>query len=265
MPIPAARPARFSAHIGYLFTELALEHRIMAAAKAGFSAVEHPAPMQIGAARMRELLQEAGVTFVQLGLAAGDPRRGEKGLAALPDERGRFRTDVCIGLDYAATIGCHMVHPMSGLLPEGVALAQLWSGYLENMAFVADEARQRGLTVLIEPIGPGTSPNYAMSRTGDALAAISGLSRPNVRLLFDVFHGANEGLDPAAFIEAEAGRIAHLHLADSPGRHEPGTGKIDFKAIRRALVASGYDGLLGCEYVPKAGTAEGLGWFGEWL
>jgi hydroxypyruvate isomerase len=153
---------------------------------------------------------------------------------------------------------------MSGVLPDGVALAQLWACYLDNMGFVADEAHKRGLTVLIEPIGPGTLPNYALARTRDALAAISELGRPNVRLLFDVFHGSNEGLDPAAVIADEVSVIAHIHLADRPGRHEPGTGRIDFPAVRQALSGIGYEGLLGCEYIPRASTAEGLGWLDEW-
>lgn len=254
---------RFSAHVGYLFTELSLPERIAAAGRAGFVAVEHPAPMQIPATRMRELLADAGVAFAQMGLAPGDASRGEKGLAALPDARGRFRDGALAGLDYAAEIGCHMVHPMAGVLPQGTTLEALWPAYLDNLHFVAEEAEKRGLTVLIEPIGPGTLPGYAIARTGDALRAITELGRPNVGMLFDVFHGYREGLDPAAVIAAESRRIAHIHLADEPGRHEPGTGWIDFRAIRQAR-AAGYGGLLGCEYVPRAGTVDGLTWMSQW-
>lgn len=169
---------RFSAHVGYLFTELSLPERIAAAGRAGFVAVEHPAPMQIPATRMRELLADAGVAFAQMGLAPGDASRGEKGLAALPDARGRFRDGALAGLDYAAEIGCHMVHPMAGVLPQGTTLEALWPAYLDNLHFVAEEAEKRGLTVLIEPIGPGTLPGYAIARTGDALRAITELGGP---------------------------------------------------------------------------------------
>lgn len=256
--------ARFSAHIGYLFTELPLADRIRAAAEAGFVAVEHPAPGQIPAAEMRKLLAGGGVTFAQMGVAAGDPARGEKGLAALPEARQRFREAVLTGLDYAAEIGCRLVHPMSGVLPGGVSLEALWAGYLENMAFVADEAARRGLVMLIEPIGPGTLPNYAIAETQVALDAISALSRSNVSLLFDVFHGANEGLDPAEVIAAHGAVIGHVHLADRPGRHEPGSGALDFNAIREALAGVSYRGLLGCEYIPSGRTTDNLGWMKDW-
>lgn len=259
-----AHPARFSAHIGYLFTELALADRLMAAARAGFVAVEHPAPMQIEASRMRRLLVDAGLGFAQMGLAAGDASRGEKGLAALPEARQRFRDATQAGLDYAAEIGCRQVHPMSGVLPAGSSLDVLWPVYLENMGFVADEAAKRDLTVLIEPIGPGTLPDYALARTRSALDAIAGLGRGNVKLLFDVFHGANEGIDPADFIASHGDVIAHIHFADRPGRHEPGTGELDYAAIRQALARADYSGLLGCEYVPSGHTAEGLHWMKSW-
>ncbi|RDJ20649.1 hydroxypyruvate isomerase [Bosea caraganae] len=256
--------ARFSAHIGYLFNEFPLADRVKAAAEAGFVAVEHPAPMQIEAASMRVLLADAGLAFAQMGLAAGDPARGEKGLAALPEARARFRDAALAGLDYAAEIGCRLVHPMSGVLPTGSGLDALWPTYLDNMGFVADEAAKRGLTVLIEPIGPGTLPDYAMARTQSGLDAIAALGLGNVKLLFDVFHGANEGLDPAAFIATNGGAIAHVHFADRPGRHEPGTGELDFPAIRRALAEIDYDGLIGCEYVPSRRTEDGLHWLRGW-
>lgn len=261
MAFPAAC---FSAHIGYLFNEAVLVDRIEAAATAGFAAVEHPAPMQIPASLMRALLADAGLGFAQMGLAAGDPGRGEKGLAALPEAKQRFREAALAGLDYAAAIGCRMVHPMAGVLPPGTGLDTLWPTYLDNLGFVAEEAGKRGLTVLIEPIGPGTLPNYAMALSRSALDAIAALGRANVKLLFDVFHGAGEGLDPAAFIAAHGEAIAHLHVADRPGRHEPGTGALDFPAIGQALAGIGYAGLIGCEYIPAGRTGDGLHWMRGW-
>jgi len=236
-------PARFSAHVGYLFTELSLPERIAAAGRAGFVAVEHPAPMQIPATRMRELLADAGVAFAQMGLAPGDASRGEKGLAALPDARGRFRDGALAGLDYAAEIGCHMVHPMAGVLPQGTTLEALWPAYLDNLHFVAEEAEKRGLTVLIEPIGPGTLPGYAIARTGDALRAITelGLDPRNFILCTDdshsgtlvndghmdrvVRHAIAQGLKPVTVLARDLFRDPLAPVELMP--HQTGVGPVD--------------------------------------
>jgi hydroxypyruvate isomerase len=264
MNLPICRPyegsAGYSAHIGYLFGEDPLEERLAAARAAGFSAVEHPNPRVIEAARLREMLHDCGLVFAQIGIAAGDPSRGEKGLAALPTEKERFRQIALKELDYAAEIAARFVHPMAGVRPSGVAHDLLWKTYLENLNFVAEAADERGLHVLIEPIGRGTISAYAMDTMPLAVQALKELGLSDIRILFDVFHGANDGLDPCQQIREHAALIGHIHLADHPGRHEPTTGSLDFPSIYRQLEDVGYDGFLGCEYIPEKGTREGLSW-----
>jgi hydroxypyruvate isomerase len=264
MTLPIYKPyegsAGYSAHIGYLFGEDPLEERLSAARGAGFLAVEHPNPRSIEAARLCGMLRDCGLVFAQMGIAAGDPSRGEKGLAALPAEKERFRQAALGDLDYAAQIDAQFVHPMAGVRPSGVAHDLLWKTYLENLSFVAEAADERGLCVLIEPIGRGTIHSYAMDTMPLAVQALKELRRPEIRILLDVFHAANDGLDPCEQIREHAALIGHIHLADHPGRHEPSTGHLDFPSIYRQLEAVGYNGFLGCEYIPQNGTREGLSW-----
>ncbi len=251
---------RFSAHLGYLFTELPLAERFAAARRAGFTAVEHPGPYALPAPALRALLQETGLEFVQFALPAGDVAKGEKGFAALPGREAEFRDSVHVGLDYAETIGARFIQVQSGLVPPGADHGALWATYVANLAVAAEAAARRSIDVLIEPIGAGTLADYFMDRSDLALRALEEVGQPNLRLLFDVFHSSNAGIEPAGFISEHVSKIGHLHIADFPGRNQPGTGTIDFPALFRTIEQSGYQGLIGCEYKPTGRTEASLGW-----
>jgi hydroxypyruvate isomerase len=249
-----------SAHLGYLFTELPLEERFGAAKRAGFAAVEHPALYALPPARVRELLAETGLPLVQTGFPSGEISRGEKGFAALPDQVDRFRESLALGLDYAEAIGVPAVHAMAGVKPAGADLSRMWDTYIGNMREAADALGAQGRLLLIEPISQGSIAEYFIEDPEDAVRAMAEIGRDNVRLLFDVFHATSIGADPLAFIRRHASLIYHVHIADHPGRHEPGSGTIDFGALRQTLDEVGYDGFIGCEYAPAGRTDEGLGW-----
>ncbi len=251
---------RLSGHVGFLFTELPLARRFAAAAAAGFSAVEHPNLFAAPAREVAGWLVDAGLPLVQTSFPAGEAARGEKGFAALPDRAGEFRASIEPTLDYADELGCKLVHAMAGVKPAGVPWDRLWSTYLESIALAADSAAKRGMSVLLEPVGPGSIADYVIDDPELAVGAIRALGRPNVMLLFDAYHCVCLGHDPAQFIREHADLIAHVQIADEPGRHEPGSGTIDFDAIFVALDTVGYDGFVGCEYHPTAGTEAGLGW-----
>jgi hydroxypyruvate isomerase len=251
---------RLSGHCGFLFTELPLPERFAAAARAGFRAVEHPNLYATPAREVAGWLERAGVPLVQTGFPAGDAAKGEKGFAALPEQFARYRASVAPTLDYAEELGCRMVHPMAGVRPPGAERERLWETYLDNLAFAADAAARRGMTVIVEPIGPGSIADYVIDDPLLAVEAIRTIGRDNVKLLFDAYHCVCLGHDPAALIRAHAPLIAHVQIADDPGRHEPGTGRIDFAPIVGALEEVGYAGFVGCEYHPATTTEAGLGW-----
>jgi hydroxypyruvate isomerase len=200
------------------------------------------------------------MTYSQFGLYSGDAQIGEKGLAIFPERKEEFRRTVMQGLDYAEAINVRMIHAMAGVLPESERSQAHWDCYIENLAYVADAASKRGIVILVEAMSASAVPNYFIETPDRAAAAITATGQPNIGLLFDVFHTVNSGLDVYEQIDRHASLIAHVHIADFPGRHEPGSGTLDFGKIGKALAESGYTGVLGCEYVPKGRTEDGLGW-----
>ena len=233
---------RMSAHIGYLYADLPLAERLGAAARDGFTALEHPEPWAIPAAEMAARLGDLGLTLSQVTSGMGGP--GEKGLAAVPDRQAEFRQGFARALDYALATGCPFVHPMAGTGGDDAT-------YRGNIDWAIRACAGTTVRVLVEAI---TIPGYHMAHLADA-AALQDATGGAIRLLFDSFHARNMGLDPACWLRANVQRIGHVHIADHPGRHEPGSGEIDFRALLGALMDTGYAGAIGFEYLPSAATS----------
>src|SRR4051812_15996211 len=250
----------YSAHIGYLFTEKPMAERIASATRCGFQAVEHPAPYAVPAQEMAGGLDSAGARYVQLGLYSGDASQGEKGLGIFPERRGKFRQSVAEALDYAEAVGASLVHAMAGILPSGQRAQHHWDCYVENLAFAAKEARPRGIKVIVEAMSPAAVPDYFIATPDQAARVIAEAGEENIGLLLDVFHTASVGLNVEQEIAKHAALLAHVHIADHPGRHEPGAATVDFDKVELALRKANYDGFLGCEYTPIRSTEAGLGW-----
>lgn len=251
---------RFAAHLGYLFTETPLENRFAAAAAGGFGAVEHPSPYSFGVDRFAGLAQEHGLAVAQVAAPSGDPARGEKGFACLPDRTAEFRESVLMGVAAAQTLSCPYLHIMPGVLPNGATRDELRQTYLHNLETAAHHCSMSGLTVLIEAISDETVPGFYVNDPRFAAELVTELRQPNVRLLFDAYHAAVKDVDPVAFCRAHLDLIGHLQIADHPGRHEPGSGAIPYPAFFDLLDRQGYRGWVGCEYKPAGATEDGLGW-----
>ena len=240
-----------SAHIGYLYTELSLAERLAAAARDGFTAIEHPEPWALPAAEMRQRLADLGLVLAQVSSGMG--MAGEKGLAALPGRDGDFRTSFLRAVDYALATGCPFVHPMAGVAGEMAC-------YDANIGWALDQIAGSGLRLLIEAI---TIPGYHMATLAQAMALQDRFGGAPM-LLFDSYHAAVLGHDPVAWVQDNAARIGHVHIADHPGRHQPGTGSLRLPALRAALQDAGYAGAIGFEYIPTGPTAESLGFLPGW-
>jgi hydroxypyruvate isomerase len=250
----------YSAHIGYLFTDKPMAERVALATRYGFQAIEHPAPYAVPAEEMAESSRAAGAAYVQLGLYSGDASKGEKGLGIFPERHDEFRRSVTEALDYAEAVGASMVHAMAGILPPAQRTQRHWDCYVENLAFAATEARPRGIKVIVEAMSPGAVPDYFIATPDQAARAIAEAGEENLGLLLDVFHTLSVGLNVEDEIAKHAALLAHVHIADHPGRHEPGSATVDFDQVELALQKANYDGFLGCEYSPIASTEAGLGW-----
>lgn len=254
---------RWSAHIGYLFTELPLFERIAAAAAAGFTAIEHPQPFAIPAAEMRAELARRGLVISQIAAAIGDAAKGEKGLAAMPGREPDFREEFNRALDYAVAVGCPFLHPMAGV-PSTSDKAAVADTYHGNLDYAVERSAGTSVKVLIEAISVAAVPGYAMSTLAQA-ATIQDMFGPgNIALLVDTYHAQATGIGLEAWIATNSHRIGHVHIADHPGRHEPGTGGIDFRSVLDALVDHAYEGAIGFEYIPSITTIDSVGFLGRW-
>ncbi|MBL1419079.1 MAG: TIM barrel protein [Alphaproteobacteria bacterium] len=251
---------KYSAHLGYLFTEVEFEKRFVLAASSGFSAVEAPSPYAVPATEMAEWLKRIELPYVQFGLKSGNAAAGEKGIAILPNRRAEFKASVAEGLDYAETIGVKMLHAMAGVMPQQQRTNEHQDCYLENLNYAATQAEQRGIQIIVEAMNPVSVPNYYLSTAAESAAVIKQVGHKNIGLLLDIFHTVSVGDDPIATIHQYADIISHIHIADVPNRHEPGSGTIDFTAVRQALAEINYEGFIGCEYTPAGETIAGLNW-----
>lgn len=250
---------RLSAHIGYLYTDLPLADRLAAAARDGFTAVEHPEPWAIPATEMRMRLADLGLTFSQVTSGMGDPAQGEKGLAALPGREDDFRRGFERALDYALGVNCPFVHPMAGVPKDDAQGAG--ETYRRNLEWAIAQCHGTDARVLVEAI---TIPGYFIGSLAFASQLQDQLAGA-FSLLFDTFHAATLGEDPVRWITANAARIGHVHIADHPGRHEPGTGVLPFDLILRSLTSAHYPGAIGFEYIPStASTSHSAQFLSAW-
>ncbi|HZD67275.1 MAG TPA: TIM barrel protein [Acidimicrobiales bacterium] len=257
-------------NLSILFTELPLLERPAAAAACGFDAVElwwpfsQPVPPDREVDALCRSLRDAGVALVGLNFDAGDLGAGDRGLVSWPGQERRFADNVAATVAIAEATGCRALNALYGNRVEGVAPAAQDDLATENLALAAAAAARIGATVLVETQNTTDSPRFPLARAADAAAVIDRVGQAtgatNLALLADLYHLHREGEDLVATIGAQAGRIGHVQVADDPGRHQPGTGDIDFPAALDALAAAGYRGYVGLEYRPLGPSAESFGW-----
>jgi len=257
---------QLAANLTMMFTELPFIERFDAAARAGFKAVECVAPYVAPATVVQERLRSLGLTMALFNLPPGDWAAGERGFGADPARKAEFRESIDRALEYADATGCRTLHLMAGKIAAGANRAAWTATLIENVRLAADAVAGRGLTIVLEPINTRVDiPGYFYDTTAAVLAVMDAANRPNVKLLYDIYHMQIMEGDLARTIERLLPRIGHIQLADNPGRNEPGTGEINYGWLLKHLDALGYDGWVGCEYKPAQETAAGLGWARSYL
>jgi hydroxypyruvate isomerase len=246
-----------------MFTELPFLDRFQAAARVGFKAVEFQFPYDHPAQDIASRLKENGLELCLFNGPPGDFAAGERGLAALPGRGAEFRASIETALDYARTMGCRKLHVMAGV-PPAERRQEAETVYIANLRHAAERAAAEGVTVLLEPLNSRDFPGYFLTRSDQALAIIDRVGRDNVKLQFDFYHLQIMEGDLAEHLRRLMGRFAHIQMAGVPGRHEPDVGEINYPYLLGLVDEVGWDGWVGCEYRPKSGTLEGLGWAKRW-
>jgi hydroxypyruvate isomerase len=252
---------RFNANLTMLFTERPFLDRFEAAAKAGFTGVEYLFPYDFAVVDLVQRLKAHGLTQVLHNMPAGDWAGGERGIAILPGRADEFMAGVEKAIAYATALDCKQVNCIAGIAPAGIARPVLEETFIANLRFAAGRLKQAGIKLLIEAINPIDIPGFFLNTTAQALDIIARTGSDNLFVQYDIYHMQITEGDLARTIERNISMIPHIQLADNPGRHEPGTGEINYPFLFAHLDRIGYSGWVGAEYRPMTTTEAGLGWF----
>ncbi|HPP82887.1 MAG TPA: hydroxypyruvate isomerase [Rubrivivax sp.] len=251
---------KFAANLTMLFNEVPFLERFALAREAGFDAVEFLFPYAFPAAEIRRRLDAHRLALVLHNLPAGDWDGGERGIACLPDRGAEFRAGVAQAIEYARALGVPQLNCLAGKAPPGVDASVLRATLVDNLKFAAAELGKAGLKLLVEPINRHDIPGFYLNGSGQTLAVLDAVGAANAYLQYDIYHMQRMEGELAATMQRHLARIAHIQLADNPGRNEPGTGEINYPFLFAWLDRIGYGGWIGCEYKPATTTAAGLGW-----
>jgi hydroxypyruvate isomerase len=251
---------RFAPNLTMLYTEAPFLERFARAAAAGFTAVEFLFPYDYGAAAIRKRIQGLGLQVVLFNINPGDGDAGERGALGNPARKAYFRQSMQEALDYAAQLGCPRIHTMIGHRIADLSMDAQRECALENLAWAAPLAAQAGVTLLIEPLNAVDMPAYLIHSTAEAMQIVRGANHPAVKLQYDVYHAQMTEGNLINTMTALLPYIGHIQISDVPGRHQPGTGEINYPAIFSALERLEYQGFIGLEYRPDGETDETLRW-----
>jgi hydroxypyruvate isomerase len=251
---------RFAANLSMLFTEVPLLDRFERAARAGFQSVEIQFPYEAAAEALRERLRAHHLRMVLHNLPAGDFAAGDRGIACNPARVAEFRAGLARAIHYATTLGVPQLNCLAGKAPAGVEGALLRATFLDNLRHAAPRLQAAGLKLLIEPINHFDVPGFWLNRTDMAVGVIDELGLDNVYVQYDAYHAQRSEGELAGTLSRYLPYIAHVQVADNPGRGEPGSGEIAYDFLFEHLHRIGYTGFVGCEYRPAGLTEDGLGW-----
>jgi len=246
-----------------LFTEVPFMKRFASARDAGFSAVEYLFPYEFRAVELKSQLEQNRLTQILFNLTAGKWEEGERGIAANPERVEEFRAGVARAVEYALELGVGGLNCLAGKRIPGHNDDKQWSTLVGNVRYAARVLQEKGLRLMVEPINHFDIPGFFLNRTDQALKLIDDAGMPNVFVQYDVYHAQREEGELAATLRKHIDRIGHIQIADNPGRHQPGTGEINYPFIFKEIDALGYCGHVGLEYVPIPDSKSSLAWITE--
>ncbi|PDV87688.1 hydroxypyruvate isomerase [Rhizobium sp. H4] len=249
----------FAANLTMMFNEWEFLDRFDAAADAGFSAVEYLFPYEAAPEAIAERLARNNLRQALFNLPPGDWGAGERGIAALPGRFDDLKADVERALDYAAATGVGRLHLMAGIAdPHDQEAA---AAYRRSVAYTAGRLAENGIDLLLEPINGRNMPGYFLNDFAAAERLIAESDLPNLKLQFDIYHRQILHGDIAMALRRLLPITGHIQIASVPSRNEPDGEELNYPYLFGEIDRLGYDGFIGCEYIPRGQTLDGLGWF----
>ncbi|GEA16498.1 MAG: hydroxypyruvate isomerase [Moorella sp. (in: firmicutes)] len=251
---------KFAANLTMLFTELPFLERFNAARKAGFRAVEFLFPYEYAINDIKSLLIENNLQAVLFNLPAGDWAAGERGIAADPGRKEEFRAGVRQAVEWADQLNVPRLNCLAGKMNQAFSREEHWQTLIENVRYAAQALAGNDLKLMIEPINHYDVPGFFLNTTRQALQLINEVNMPNVYLQYDLYHAQKEEGNLTVTLRENIQRVGHIQIADNPGRHQPGTGEINYPFLLREIDNLGYEGYVSLEYIPEPDTLNSLGW-----
>ncbi len=255
---------RFATNLSFLFAELPFFERFAAARAAGFGAVEFHFPYEFDRAALAEVVMTSGVEVVLFNLPAGNWAAGDRGIACHPRRIAEFQDGVGLAIEYARLLGCPRLNCLAGIAPPEVAAGKARETLVENLRFATAVTARAGIELLLEPLNTRDTPGFFVSTTDAALALFDEVGNDKLRLQYDIYHAQVMEGDLARRLREHLPRIGHIQIADNPGRHEPGSGEINFPFLFAHLDRIGYAGWVGCEYRPSGRSEDSFAWLEQW-
>ncbi|MBH65370.1 MAG: hydroxypyruvate isomerase [Chloroflexi bacterium] len=255
---------KLEANLQWMFNEYDLIDRYDAAARAGFKGVELQAPYPLEIDQIVERLEKNDLKHVIINSPVSDPDSGINNIALRADRKDLYAERTAKAVEYASGLGCIGVNIGCGPIGD-VDPQEAHETFIYNIRHAADELAMVGVVALVEPINTRDQPGFFVNTSRGGLDAIAEAGHPNLALLYDFYHMQIMEGELSLTVQEHLSSIKHIQIADNPGRHEPGTGEINYDHILGWLDEIGYDGWVGCEYGPSGSTEETLGWAKAWL
>ena len=256
---------KFCANLTMMFNEVDFLGRFEKASTAGFKGVEFLFPYEWVKEALAEELDKHGLEQVLHNLPAGNWSAGERGIACLPERVGEFQDGVGLAIEYAKALHCPLLNCLVGITPKNVPAEKVRQTMVDNLCFAATALEKEGITLLVEALNNQDSPGFYLTHTQDVIQLIEEVNQPNLWLQYDIYHMQIMEGNLTRTISDNLTRIAHIQFGDNPGRHEPGTGEINFSNLFHFIDKAGYNGWIGCEYKPAGITEDGLEWIRPYL
>lgn len=252
---------RFTANLSLLFTEVSLDKRFKEAKEQGFSAVEIQFPYALTPDFIRHELNKQHLKLVLFNVAADDLLQGGEGLAAVPEKQSQFKQAVANAVTYAKVLKPEVINILPGCCFDKTRLPLYQQTFRQNLRYALEAFSPLGIKTVFEAVNTLDMPGFIINNSHQMLELMAEINHPDLFIQYDIYHMLMMQEAPAKFITQYADKIAHIQFADCPGRHQPGTGSVDYTRLFSVIEASGYQGWVGAEYKPLGSTMTSLNWY----
>ena len=249
---------RYAANLSLMFQEYDVMERFKRAADAGFTHVEMLFPFHYDLDEIERELRSNALELILFDTDAGDFAGGERGYLCDPGRKEHFHQSVKDAIAIAGRLGTIRLNALAGKVPAGVSLEQARATVVENLRRAAPLAEDAGVVLMSEGLNTVQNPGYFLGTSKLGFEIVAEVGSPAIKYQYDVYHMQIMEGNLIETIQKNVAHIGHIQIADVPGRHEPGTGEINYPNVLKAIDASGYDGFVALEYAPASGTEEGL-------